>query len=229
VATRSMEDRVTILEKDNKMLKHELERTKAFNEILNITHLAQWYHTANRDYAIGTLMATKDPSTRTYWGNAGWWEGPENVQKSTKIFAPGYFPKGHMPIHLMANPIIEVAGDGKTAKAVFVAAGVTAMKDRKTGKPRAGWEWNRYGIDYIKEDGKWKLWHWHIFDLFGVGWDDKWEDQFKPRERGGANFPDELKPDHPPTPLDVAYNPDGELPYLPPPEPYETFDPKTMY
>jgi hypothetical protein len=89
------------------------------------------------------------------------------------------------------------------------------------------WEWNRYGDDFIKEDGKWWLWHHHVFDLFHCGWDDKWADQFAPREGPGMEVP--IKPDYPPTALDVAYSPDATLPLIPIPQPYQTFDPKQMY
>jgi len=228
MVTKSLEDRVTALEKENKTLKHELERTEAVHQILNLVHRVQWYHTANLDYKISTeLMAKKAPDVRVYFGRWGYWEGPEEVVKSGKIYPP--HNKGHMPIHLMNNPIIEVAGDGKTAKGVFFACGIVARKDTKTKKPVAWWEWNRYGIDFIKEDGQWKLYHHHIFDLFHAGWDVKWEDNFIKTTVEDYKVPDELKPPYPPTPLDVGYSPDDELPYIPEPKPYETFDSKTMY
>jgi hypothetical protein len=168
----------------------------------------------------------KSPDVRVYMSK-GYWEGPDEVVKPGKM-RPVPNP-GHMAFHLMSNPIIEVAGDGKTAKGVWVACGMVAMKDRKTGKPSGYWEWNRYGIDFIKEDGRWKLWHHHVFPLFWVGWDDKWEDQFKPNNSPPLIIPAEFRPNHLSATPDVGYNPDGELPYIAPPEPYETFDPKTMY
>lgn len=226
MAAKSLEERVALLEESNNKLKSELERTQAINEITNLVDRLQWLHTAGRDREISNLFAKNVPDVRVYWCSVGYWEGPDEIVKPGKTF-PGSNP-GHMPIHLMANPIIEVAKDGKTAKGVWIASGMVAMKDRQTDKPAAMWEWNRYGIDFIKEDGQWKLWHHHVFDLFGLGWDEKWEDQFnKPPHE--MTMPDEIKPTHPPTPLDVGYSPDAELPYLPYPEPYETWADVTPY
>ena len=50
-----------------------------------------------------------------------------------------------------------------------------------------------------------------------------------PEGEGAMRMSDDLNPNYPPTPLDKGYDPDGELPYIPYPEPYETFDPATMY
>ena len=104
------------------------------------------------------------------------------------------------------------------------------VRDRETGEPTARWEWNRYGDDFIKEDGQWKLRHHHVFPLFMIGHDEKWADQFKRGEMPPMQFPEGAKPYyHPPTPDDVGYDPDSELPYLRPPEPFETWDPKQAY
>lgn len=206
-------------------LQHELERAQAVNEIRNIMSTLQCLHTANRDSEIGTLFA-KRPDTRVYFGELGSFEGPDASDRAGAGLAGGS-KVGMMAMHLMVNPVIEVAADGQTAQAVFVAAGIVATKDRKTGKPRAMWEWNRYGDDFIKENGHWKLWHHHVYPLFQCDWDAKWEDQFAPKEGPGMPLP--FKPDYPATPLDVFYSPDIELPFIPIPKPYQTWDPKQSY
>jgi hypothetical protein len=200
-------------------LQHELERTQAANAILNIMGTLQCLHTAGRDSEIGTLFA-KRPDTRVYFGELGSFEGPDAPNRAGAGMA-GMPKVGMMPLHLMVNPVIEVAGDGQTAQAVFVASGIVASRDRQTGGPRCMWEWNRYGDDFIKEDGKWWLWHHHVYPLFQVGWDDKWADQFAPKKGPGMQMP--FKPDYPPTPEDVFYSPDIELPFIPIPKPYQTW------
>jgi ketosteroid isomerase-like protein len=228
MAQESLEKRVERLEAENKKLRHEMERSQAVTEIMNLISRMQAYHTANRNELMPSLYAKKAPDVRLYWGELGSWEGPDGPAKAGKTFehmGPGG-NAGMMAIHLMGNPMIEVAGDGKTARGIWVAAGMVANK--RGGQPTAMWEWNRYGIDFIKEDGQWKLWHHHVYPLFQVGWDQKWAEQF-PRKAVGIKFTEETKPNHPATPLDVFYSPDEELPYIPVPEPYETFDPANMY
>jgi hypothetical protein len=212
-----------------KKLEHELERTKAFSEIINLLSKMQYYHMVNDNKGISTLFA-KRADTRLYFGDMGYWIGADAPDKGAKTFE-GMSNVGMMALHLMTNPCIEVAGDGKTAKGIWIASGIVANRNRQTGKPSAGWEWNRYGIDFIKEDGKWKLWHHHVFPLFQIGWNENWAEHFEKKKEGPGGMPGSpFKPDYPPTPADVSYSPDSELPLIPAPaEPYETFDPKQIY
>lgn len=223
---KNLEERLNKLEEANQTLQHELERTQAVNEIQKVIHTLQWLHTSNKTREVQKLFAKKSPDVRIYFGNLGFWEGPDEIFKPGKSFRE-YNP-GYIALHFMANPIIEVAGDGQTAKGVWIASGMYAKNDERTGEPTAEMEYNRYGIDFIKEDGQWKILHHHVFDLFGLGWDEKWADQFK-EARGGMPIPEEMKPSHPPTPLDEPFKTDAELPYIPYPEPYETFDPNNIY
>lgn len=214
------------LEQRVQKLEHELERVKAVNEILNLLSKMQYFHMVNNDDGVASLFA-KRADTRLYFGELGYWVGADAPVKGGKTFE-GMDKAGMMALHLMVNPVIEVAGDGKTARGIFIASGIVAMKSRETGKPNAMWEWNRYGIDFIKEDGKWKLWHHHIFPLFQMGWNENWAEHFEKKKEGGMPIP--IKTDFPGTPADVFYSPDAELPLAPaPPGPYETFDPENMY
>jgi hypothetical protein len=65
-------------------------------------------------------------------------------------------------MHTQETPVIEVAGDGKTAKGLWYSIGqsVRGTVD-SSGKTSVGtgWMWEKYGVDFIKEDGKWKIWH----------------------------------------------------------------------
>ena len=208
---------------------HEIERLQAVTECQNLMGRIQFFHTANRNSDANELFAQKEPGVRLYWGELGYWEGPDGPKKAAKIFEQmGTEPVGMMALHLITTPVIVVAGDGKTAKGVFVACGLVANKNRETGKPTAMWEWNKYGVDFIKEDGKWKFLRNHVYPLFRVGWDDKWEDQFKEQGAPGMQMPADLAPDHPTD--DEFYSPDKLMKYDPvPPEPYETWEEKTGY
>ncbi len=62
--------------------------------------------------------------------------------------------------------MIEVTGDGKTAKGVWIAIGCVARTDAQTGEVQCFGRWDKYGVDLIKEDGVWKFWHFHIYRIF---------------------------------------------------------------
>ncbi len=71
---------------------------------------------------------------------------------------------GQLLLHVTTTSIIEVAKDGKTAKAFWYSPGMIM----ETGQS-AGAIWEAYGADFVKEEGGWKLWHLHMFTDFGGG------------------------------------------------------------
>jgi SnoaL-like domain len=75
---------------------------------------------------------------------------PENI-------GVGSWSGGNQP----TNPIIEVAGDGKTAKGMWNSNGPGLNTSVKDGKLVVSgmWFWRTYYVDFVKEEGKWKIWH----------------------------------------------------------------------
>ena len=57
--------------------------------------------------------------------------------------------------HLTTSPIIEVADDGKSAKGLFYTPGFINSHASANGQVRSQALWERYGADFILEDGKW--------------------------------------------------------------------------
>jgi hypothetical protein len=69
-------------------------------------------------------------------------------------------------MHTQTTPIIEIAGDGQTAKGVWYSPGIGLFP--KVGNDgsvivRGTFFWEMYGVDFAKEDGKWKIWHLQTF------------------------------------------------------------------
>ena len=64
---------------------------------------------------------------------------------------------GPFKVKPMACPVIEVAGDGLTAKGLWFCQG--AYNEVETCGPVAHWTWGYFAADFVKEDGAWKLWH----------------------------------------------------------------------
>jgi SnoaL-like domain len=65
-------------------------------------------------------------------------------------------------MHTQETPVIEVAGDGKTAKGLWYSIGIGVRANVKTDgtyTKSTSWMWEKYAVDFIKEDGKWKIWH----------------------------------------------------------------------
>ena len=223
-----LEKKVDILNETNKQQQREIERLQAVTEIQNLKSKQQWLHMANRNNQIPELFANKTPGVRVTFGSLGSYEGADSIKRAYSLIPSGN--TGELALHAITNAYIAVAADGKTAKGIWLGSGWVANVDRKTGEPRCAWEYNKYGVDFIKENGQWKYWHLHIYDLVGPGWNEPWAAQFK-KEKPSRPLPDELKPDRPPAADEYpGYTPMGKSSYTPlPPEPYETFDEKTAY
>jgi hypothetical protein len=63
---------------------------------------------------------------------------------------------GNTVLHVLTTPIIEVADDLQSAKGVWYTPGM-ALSAGDGITPQAYWIWERYGVDFIREDGKWVL------------------------------------------------------------------------
>lgn len=68
---------------------------------------------------------------------------------------------GSNTVLTMTTPLIEVAFDGKTAKGLWYVYGSTTEVYSKG--PKAAWNFGRCAVDFIKEDGQWKIWHMIMF------------------------------------------------------------------
>jgi len=75
-------------------------------------------------------------------------------------------------LHTLTTPVIEVAGDRQTAKGIWLSPGhITAPVN---GKLQAFWHWDRYAVDFTKEDGAWKIWHLWVGKDFSTPYERSW-------------------------------------------------------
>lgn len=140
--------------------------------------------------------------------------------------------RGAMMIHTLATPMIVVAGDGQTARAVWESPGHETI-----GKPEScEWAWGKISADFIKLDGKWYIWHYHWFRTMRTKFNVPWADK-----SGNTNAMRYITPER----LDAmggdgskvlpssklgCYDPDDYLDICPTPlAPYETYDWDTMF
>jgi len=92
----------------------------------------------------------------------------KELEELSKIYPavkniPENLGAGHeYTLHTQETPVIEVAGDGKTAKGIWYSIGQSVrgtVKADGTSDVSTGWMWEKYAVDFAKEDGKWKIWH----------------------------------------------------------------------
>ena len=74
-------------------------------------------------------------------------------------------------MHTLVNGIIEVAEDGKTARSSFVTPGMLYDCINSMAVKQGISFWERYGSDFVCEDGEWKYLHEHVCPDFGMPFD----------------------------------------------------------
>ncbi len=84
---------------------------------------------------------------------------------------------GPFKVRPLACPVIEVAGDGKSAKGLWHCQG--AYNNVESAGPVAYWTWGYFAVDFIKEGDDWKIWHLlYVNDVdsyCGVSWGKPYE------------------------------------------------------
>ncbi|MFT3905274.1 MAG: nuclear transport factor 2 family protein [Steroidobacteraceae bacterium] len=163
-------------------LRLQLERERAVNEVSNLMSTYTYLQFSDLQNETANLYALKTPGVSVELPSGGAMVGGDHVkafyaqsQKSTK-------PDGQFRLHPMQTPVIVVAGDGKTAKGVFLSLGAGANSIDDEGV----WAWVRYGVDFIKEDGVWKIWHLHGFPILSTSYSKSWTVSAKERAAGGG-------------------------------------------
>jgi hypothetical protein len=221
---------------ENHDLEFEVGRLRDTLDIQNLMSRYEYLHTFNDHETIAELFAKKQPDTFISIGTRGHWVGKDAALRAFGTFIKMGPTPGLLCCNPITTPLIEVAGDRKTAKAMWVGTGLMAQKDEKDN-PSARIEWDRYAVDFIREDGKWKFWHMQIFRIFHMSWQE-WSrnDEFRINPLkvslpiGKVNaYDDSNRPDGPsismnPYSLETVQN---KVPS--PPEPYETWDDAKTY
>ena len=210
-----------------------LDRLQAVRDVQNLMSRYTYYQSAAMQDETIALFAQHTPGTRAemLWGV---YDGLDSVKKCYKFDHLEHSDlkkrAGVMQIDTLTTPIIQVAGDGKTAKGVWISPGLDSTV--ADGKPSAKWAWTKYGADFVKEDGAWKIWHLHIYGIFDTDYHRSWAEgtpvKYDASYTGAVGHP--MHNDRPPT-SSWAFSADTVFPDDQPsiPQPYETFNEKTAY
>ncbi len=212
-------------------MRYEMERLRAVTEIQNIMGR---YETL----LVPQSMERVAPETFALWmddvsmevSDRGVFVGPEAVKQLFGHFmGPENEPqlggkpdlRGALYLHQINTPMIEVAGDGKTAHAVWYSCGLETPFNRETGKRQAKWCWGKYSVELIKGECGWRIWHMHWFRGFMNDYYASWVDDFRNDTRDSTEREryDYIKP----TTYHRPYDPNLDvLPVPRNPEPYDT-------
>jgi len=164
------------LDKEMQRLELETGRRQAVLACSNLMNKYQYYHMRGMRTEETHLFALKSPGAcvEMLWGI---YDEPEGVLRWKRMEGygkPRKETKGLFPFHCMTTPIIEVAKDGKTAKGLWLMYGAETFKPSGEKEAKASWAAGQFAMDFIQEDGEWKIWKYNttglIYSPFEKGW-----------------------------------------------------------
>lgn len=196
-------------------LEQRLARIEAYIDIQNLMSKYAFYHTANQHQECMDLFAldTEDTWAEMTWGRYCGREGLRRLFPGFHIWIDGD-PRGKMHVHAPCQPCIEVAGDCKTARGIWVAPGLETSAFVHPDRPDASWCWMKYDCDFIVENGEWKFWHMRTPGIFMTPYETPWTTPAPPPPGAEEGPPllEEYYPDEPPVGPNWEYAPDRVYP-----------------
>jgi hypothetical protein len=145
-----------------------------YAEINNLMSLHSWYHAALRnDIECQEIWVSPDgefADTAIWAQTSGYWKGMKKIMskygaKDSKGNMPD--PKGGFVWHTITTGVVEIAEDRKTAKGIWYTPGIVGSY-KEDGSNNSQWMWEKYGVDFVMENGKWKVWHMKVYTDFST-------------------------------------------------------------
>lgn len=150
-----------------------LERLEAYQEIQNqMGRMIAAFNFREAD-KVKSYFALELEDVSLEVADEGVFEGAEAVSAIISETV-GKAPKaGEMIDIQLTTPIIEVAGDGQSARAVWWCPGAASLV-AENEKPRAIWLWGDIAADFVKLEGTWKIRHLHYFRVIKCAYEKGW-------------------------------------------------------
>jgi len=255
-----LEARIHALEAKLSQVDHDAQVALDRGAIENLFSNYIYLHNAFHDEDIKLLWAKRGtPGMSAQYSNVGVYTRYESIMA---YHSGRPDPVGKLIFHYTTTPLIQVAADRQTAKGIWIAAGVESglmsaplaaqapsylFEQNETGgmevhgnKIWAHWVQMKYGVDFIRQDGQWKIWHFRCFEISRARFDRNWISLAAEMQDNSTNdkfnadlmyLGDDGKPvfmppvDGPPKSLAYPYRPNGRIELQPSlPVPYDTFN-----
>lgn len=158
-------------------LEQKVARLWDIQQIKNLMGSYALYHNGNEHMKTVEMFDLDREDVWLECGDLGIYKGPEGIKK---FFYDWHLsltgdPHGALNEHLLTSEVIEVAEDGKTAKAVWISPGVETRRTRPSGELEAIWIWGKYYVEFIRnKEGEWKFWHFTITQDFNTDYHHSW-------------------------------------------------------
>jgi SnoaL-like domain len=145
---------------------------------------------------VDECFAQRLPDVSVEFSDSGVYRGLESVRALYKSFEVTRTIPGFFILHMAANPVIEIAVDGMSARSHWLSPGAAGTNSS------ASWIWGTFYVDYVKEDGRWRIAHSNLVPVFRNRYETSWA---QAPDHGTVRGVLARQPDEPPT-LYKPYN-----------------------
>jgi hypothetical protein len=170
-----------------------VDRLEDRDEIENLTAQFGYYFDKGQwDQAAGLFTANGSFE----YGMRGVYIGRDRVRRAMLLFGPQGLERGRLNNHMLLQPVIEVAADGRTGTGRF--QGMVMLGE---AGHNGVWGVGVYENRYVKEGGVWKIASLHFYPVALTDYDGGFMRSALPMEGVSALFP----PDKPPSEVYRTY------------------------
>jgi ketosteroid isomerase-like protein len=193
---------MSFLPESTELIQQLLARVQRLEDTIEIQKLQSKYahllFKLDVDRIMDECIAKRAEDVTLEFSDSGVYRGREKIRQVYQDFGAARQVPGFFILHMTVNPYIEIAQDGLTAKSHWLSPGAVGSDTS------ARWVWGPYYIDYVKEDGQWKILHSNLAALFRNPYEKSWAES---SDHGTVTAVLTDRPDAPPT----LYRPYNEL------------------
>lgn len=155
------------------VLFRKIQKLEAYHEIQNEAgRLVAAFNFRQADRVLDHFALDQDDVSIEY-ADEGVFKGKKAVTALIQETVGKPVQPGEMLDMQLTTPMIEVADDVQTAKALWWMPGCGAVP-QKDSDPEAIWAWGELGMDLIRTEDQWKVWHLHYFRLIKCDYKKGW-------------------------------------------------------
>jgi hypothetical protein len=187
----SNEKKVAAILKELELLETEAERIEDADAVKRLQRTYGYYFDQGMWNEAADLFA---PDATLEIGLDGVYEGQERIRQYLIAFGRGHegLKHGQLNDHIIIQPVVHVAKDGRSAKARWRALIMTGQLGKN-----AFWGEGIFENEYVKQNDNWKISKLHWYQTFIVPYAGGWA--MNKDNTGGIHVSKRLPPDHPPT------------------------------
>ncbi len=159
---------------------------------------AHYLFTQRFDRIVDECFAKRLPEVSVEFSDSGVYRGLESIRALYAAFNATKGIPGFFILHMAVNPYIEIAADGQSARSHWLSPGAAGSATS------ASWIWGPYYVDYVKEEGLWRIAHSNLAPLFRNRYEVSWA---QAPDHGSVRGPLTVQPNEPTT----LYRPYSEV------------------